>query len=138
MTEGTVTEATVPVPIEVTVAPTTEPMPNVLAFEVFGFTIDAMAIVFLLLCGLIILFLWHAHKYESKFNVYDLIMEDGQASPPRVVLFLALVVSTWVVVHQTLTASLSDVVFSTWLISFVLPIVMAIYKSKPKQKKVAP
>jgi hypothetical protein len=94
----------------------------------FGYNIDTMGIVFMLMVGMIVLFIYHAHKYQDRFNVYDLIMENGHASKTGVVFMLAFVISSWVLVYETLSDKLSEWMLLAWLGAWVGPIMASIIK----------
>lgn len=72
----------------------------------------------------VVLTVWLAHRSKvASFDAFDLIMEDGKASPVKVAFMLVLAVSTWVIVNQEIRGKLSDATFGLWLGSWVLPLV---------------
>lgn len=103
-----------------------------------GYNIDTMGIVFMFLVGMIVLFIWHAHKYQDKFNVYDLIMENGHASKTGVVFMLAFLITSWVVVYQTLSGTLSDLVLGAYFAAWVTPVITRIAKGSTEEQNPLP
>lgn len=64
---------------------------------------------------------------ESRFFLDDLLIgADGKASKPAIVMFGSFVLTSWVVVFQTLNKTLSDISFAAYLTAWVVPAVTAI------------
>ena len=102
-----------------------------LDFNVIGYRVDSMAVAFLFIAALIVLFFYHAHKYkDTEFNVYDLFMEDGKTSSKKVIFIGSFIVSSWVIVHKELTAALDATVFGAFLAAWVAPVVANLFSTK--------
>jgi len=88
----------------------------------------------------ILLWLLRANRsVASKINLDDfLLAEDGRASKAALVMYVALVVSSWVVVLQAMRGSLTDLTFGAYLAAWVAPTVARIITNAPAHSPLAP
>lgn len=93
--------------------------------------IEAMHAVLAIAVLVIGISIWNAHKSQSTiFNAFDLLMENGRVSKIAVAFMLVLLVSTWVIVDQQISAKLSEGMFGLWLTAWVTPLVAKVVFAK--------
>lgn len=74
---------------------------------------------------------WHAHRSAiMRFNIFDLVMENGRVSKISVSYMLVLGVSTWVIVNQEISGKLTEGIFGMWLAAWVSPLVARVVFGK--------
>jgi hypothetical protein len=81
----------------------------------------------------LILILWGLHRRSksamSKISLDDLLIgEDGKISKAAAVMTGSFVLTSWVVVFQTLNKSLSDATFGLYIGTWVVPVVTKLLK----------
>jgi hypothetical protein len=68
-------------------------------------------------------------SHTSKINLDDLLIgDDGKASKAAFVMHGSFLVTTWVIVYQTLNKSLTDLTFGAYLTAWVIPAVTKLIK----------
>jgi hypothetical protein len=87
-----------------------------------------LACILLLVVLLILRALYHRSKdRHSKFYLDDLLIgDDDRASKPAIVMFGSFVLTSWVVVFQTLNKTLTDLTFAAYVSAWVVPAVARI------------
>lgn len=102
-------------------------------FSVDLSVLDPMAIILAIFVLALLYALWRAHQNRtSKFDAFDLIMEDGVASKTGVAFMLVLIVSTWIVADLQLKGQLkeNEGLFIGWLTAWVSPLVARVVFGK--------
>jgi hypothetical protein len=80
---------------------------------------------------------WREHHNSlAKFNVFDLVMENGRVSKISVSYMLVLGVSTWVIVNQEISGKLTEGIFGMWLAAWVSPLVARVVFGKTEMPTV--
>lgn len=66
---------------------------------------------------------------KSRINLDDLLIgDDGKASKAAFVMHGSFVVTSWIVIYQTLNKSISDITFAAYVGAWVVPAVSRIIK----------
>lgn len=98
-------------------------------------TFKLASLIALLLVALLILrsLLVKSRDDDDPINLDDLLLERGpdgtkQISKIAAVMFAAFVVTSWVLIYQTLNGTLSDALYGAYLAAWVAPMVTAIIK----------
>ena len=69
---------------------------------------------------------------KSRINLDDLLIgDDGKASKAAFVMHGSFVVTSWIVIYQTLNKTLSDLTFAAYVGAWVVPAVSRIIKGTP-------
>jgi hypothetical protein len=69
---------------------------------------------------------------KSKINLDELLIgDDGKMSKAALVMFGSFVVTSWVIVYQSLMKTLTDITYAAYLTAWVAPAVARIIKSGP-------
>lgn len=90
-----------------------------------------MLIILALAVLVVLVSLWRAHRNALvRFNIFDLVMENGRVSKISVSYMLVLGVSTWVVVNQEISGKLTEGIFGMWLAAWVSPLVARVVFGK--------
>lgn len=90
--------------------------------------------VMLAILGVVILIiLWSLERRnkdkKSKINLDDLLVgDDGKASKAAFVMHGSFVLTSWVVIYQTLNKTLTDMTFGLYVASWVAPTVTKLIK----------
>jgi len=75
---------------------------------------------------------------RSRFSWDDLLTDDGgKASSAKLVMFGAFVLTSWVILFQTLNKTLTDTTFGAYLAAWVAPLVTALMRRSPDYGKEA-
>lgn len=96
--------------------------------------IDRHDMLMLAVLGLVLLFiLWVLERRNksttSRISLDDLLVgDDGKLSKAAFVMHGSFIVTTWVVVFQTLNKSLTDLTFGLYVASWVTPAVTKLIK----------
>lgn len=98
-------------------------------------TFKLASLIALLLAALLLLrsLLIKSRDDDSPIDLDDLLLERGpdgtkQISKIAAVMFASFVVTSWVLIYQTLSGTLSDVTYGAYLAAWVAPMVTAIIK----------
>jgi hypothetical protein len=98
---------------------------------ILGYPVDEMLIALVVGLGLFVFVLWKAQRdNENKFNVFDLVMEDGHASKTGVAFMLVLLVSTWVIVDKQVKGALDAATFGAYLLAWAGPLIARVVFNK--------
>lgn len=96
--------------------------------------LDPHEIILIGLLAIIVLLILRSLEIRSKdkksqFSFDDLLVgDDGKASKAAIVMFGSFVLTSWVVIFQTLNKSLSDLTFGAYIAAWVVPAVARIVK----------
>ncbi len=102
-----------------------------------NFTLNFHEFVLLGVLGLSILALIVAlHRRSrnpnSRISIDDLLLgSDGRMSKSAAVMFGSFLVTSWVVVFQTLNKTISDITFAAYITAWVVPTVAVLIKTQP-------
>jgi uncharacterized membrane protein len=105
--------------------------------ETVNFTLNFHEFVLLGVLGLSILALIVAlHRRSrnpnSRISIDDLLLgSDGRMSKSAAVMFGSFLVTSWVVVFQTLNKTISDITFAAYITAWVVPTVAVLIKTQP-------
>jgi len=81
-------------------------------------TLDTMLLVIGGMGFIILLLVWHISK-DVKFDLRSAILNDvGEFSLSRTGQLVALLTSTWVIIHQTRTGALTEWLMTAYLLTF--------------------
>ncbi len=113
------------------------PLPPVSGFTtIWGFTINPMVIVLTLAIVAVIVLLWRAQKERGNdFDFWDLLMDvqaDGsrKASVAKGAFMLTFALSSWVVVDQEIKGTLTDTIFSAYLLTWAGSLIASVIFKK--------
>ena len=77
---------------------------------------------------------YRAHRSDTgifaKFNLLDLLMENGRVSRIAFAFMATLVVTSWVIIRLTISGKLTDVIFGAYLTAWVAPIVAKMFSNQ--------
>lgn len=91
----------------------------------------ALALAIALLA--VVFYLQRAHRSAaSQFSIEDLLLgDDGRASKAAFVMFVALAISSWVIILQAMSGTLTDLTFGAYLAAWVAPTVTKMITATP-------
>lgn len=87
---------------------------------------------------LLVLFRWHADASRKNFDLSDLWMENGRVSKLALMLLGSFVVTSWIMVHLTLTAKMTEGYLTTYGAIWIAPMLARILKGTPPTTKEDP
>lgn len=88
-------------------------------------------IVLALMVILIAISLWHAHKRKDlEFSLFDLIMEGGRVSKIAFAFMTVLAMTTWVIIHLTVSGRLTEGYLGLYLTAWVTPLIARVVFNK--------
>lgn len=70
----------------------------------------------------------------SRFDIQDLLLENGQASRGAVVMMGAFVVTSWLFVYYTLSGKMTEGYFGLYVGAWVTPVVVRMLGGKQEEK----
>ena len=92
-----------------------------------------LALLFVILIFAWILYRWH--RSDKKFDLSDLLMENGHVSKIAVAFMLTLLVTSWIMIYLTSMGKLTEGYLTIYAGAWIAPIVARIVKGTPQPDK---
>lgn len=75
--------------------------------------------------------LWRAHvRQDVDFSLFDLLMENGRVSKIAFAFMTVLAMTTWVIVHLTVSGKLTEGYLGLYLTAWVTPLIARVVFNK--------